>query len=162
MKAIVLFLLQWPLWGIEFRRFDSLQLGIQTTSGVIGAGLGYLFLQQISFESMGNRGTAQITPVQALAGLSAGYTLGVIFSGKIFQARGNPFLTFAGNLVPLLGPLIIYHLTAGSVGFSDALALFHLSAGRLSLGLPIPHRNSSRFDRDGDVLYYVNLVTISL
>lgn len=162
MKAIVLFLLQWPLWGIEFRRFDSLQLGIQTTSGVIGAGLGYLFLRQSSTETAGARESGQITPVQALTGLSVGYTLGVIFSGKLFQGRANPFLTFAGNLVPLLGPLVIYHLTAGSVGFSDALALFHLNAGRLSLGLPIPYRNSGRFDRDGDVLYSVNLVTISL
>lgn len=165
MKSLLLFtclsLSGGSLWSAEFQKFGSREMGTQLTAGIAGAGLGYLYLQG-SLAAESTSGTVGLSAGQTLAGISLGYTLGILFCGKLFQGRGNPFLTFFGNVVPFAGPLIAYHLTAGSVGFSESLALFNLTADKLSLGLPIPYRRLGRFDQTGEVLYYLNLVIINL
>lgn len=148
-------------WTLGFEKFGGLQLGTQLTAGIAGAGLGYLYLQGSAAETL-NSPAAGLSAGQTLAGISLGYTLGILFSGKIFQGRGNPFLTLVGNIVPFAGPLVAYHLSAGSAGFSESLALFNLHSEKLSLGLPIPYRKLGRFDEPREALYYINLVIINL
>ena len=160
MKKIILILLPLPLCALEFRKFGVTELGTQATSGLVGAGIGYLFLQ--SNLAQDNPAAAQgMNAGQTLISLSVGYTLGVLFSGKLFHGRGNPFLTLAANFIPLVGPLAAYHLSSGSYGFSEVLALFNLNAGRLTLGLPIPYRKTLPTDLPGETRYIVNLVTIN-
>jgi hypothetical protein len=161
MKAALLLLLQLPLWGVEFEKFGALPLSAQATSGVVSAGIGYLFLKN-SVEPDPATGATKLTTGQTLIGLSLGYTLGILFSGKLFQGQGNPFFTLIGNLVPFIGPLFAYHLSAGSSGFSEALALFNLEAGKLSLGLPVPYRKTGGDEQPADTRYYLNLVIINL
>ena len=167
MKSPLLYTL--PLWllvsapapALDFRKFGSQELSTQLTAGIACAGLGYLYLQGgVDAEPATARGDLNFG--EAIAGISLGYTLGILFSGKIFQGQGNPFFTLIGNIVPLAGPLFAYHLSAGSAGFSESLALFNLHAEKLSLGLPIPYRKLGRFDEPRDAIYYLNLVIINL
>jgi len=157
-RALLLLALQLPVSALEFRKFGSLELGAQATSGALCAGLGYLFLQSsVALEDP----SASLSPAGAFTGLSIGYTLGVLFSGKVFKGAGNPFLTLAGGVVPFIGPLVAYHLSAGSRLFTESLALFNLTGDKLAFGLPLPFRKASRFDQPGDTIYYANLVTIT-
>lgn len=149
------------LSALEFQKFGGRELGAQLTAGIAGAGLGYLYLQGSAAEDP-NSAVTGLSASQTLLGLSLGYTLGILFSGKIFQGCGNPFLTLVGNAIPFAGPLLAYHLSAGSAGFSESLALFNLHSGKLSLGLPIPYRKLGRFDEPREALYYINLVIINL
>jgi hypothetical protein len=156
--ALLLLTLQAPLAAVDFRRFGAIELGAQATSGAMCAGLGYLFLQSsVQLENP----AGQLSPVAAIAGLSIGYSLGILFSGKIFRTSGNPFATLAGNIVPFFGPLAAYHLSVGSHLFTESLALFNLHGDHLAFGLPLPFRKASRFDQPGDTIYYVHLATIT-
>jgi hypothetical protein len=161
MKKLLLFLIQLPLWAGEFQKFDPLPLGAQAAAGALGAGIGYLFLKS-SIEFDAGIPSAGLSAGQSLIGLSLGYTLGVLFSGKFFQGKGNPFITLAGNLLPFIGPLVAYHLTSGSNGFSESLALFNLNEKKLTLGLPIPYRKMAKPEQAANTVYYVNLVIIHL
>jgi len=157
MKKLLPLLISAPLWGGSFQKFGSLSLGAQASGGLVGAGIGYLFLQSsLTHES----GSSELSLGQTFAGLSVGYTLGILFSGKIFQGKGNPFLTLIANCVPFFGPLFVYHISSGSKGFSESLALFNLSGGELSYGLPIPYRKTGIYPLSNEALYYVNLATI--
>lgn len=159
-SALIIISLQLPAAAMEFRRFGSLELGTQVTSGALGAGIGYLFLHS-SLASETTAGSAELSTAQAFTGICIGYTLGVLFAGKIFSGAGNPFLTLAGNLIPFLGPLLLYHLSAGNRLFTESLTLFNLSGNRLSFGLPLPYRRSGRFDLPGETTYYATLAAIT-
>jgi len=159
--CILILLLPAQLAASEFRRFGPLEVTTQATAGAIGAGIGYLFLRnEIGAHASG--ATMELSGRETLVGLSVGFTLGVIFAGKIFHAKGNPFLTLAGNLIPFFGPLLAFHLSLGNNLFSDAMALFNLHGDRLTFGLPLPHRRTFNREVYDDTVYYVNLAMLHI
>lgn len=155
-KTLLLLFIQWPLTAGEFRRFGATALTVQIGVGSLSATLSYLFVRQVAVE---NSTTATPGALPALTAISAGYTLGILFGGSIFGGKANPFATLVGNLVPFIGPLIVYHLSEGSALFSDQLSLFNLQHGRLTPGLPCPYRRA-RADLSTEALYYLNIATI--
>ncbi|MFO1471643.1 MAG: hypothetical protein U1F27_11460 [Turneriella sp.] len=157
-KTLLLLVFEWPLAAGDFRPFGAEPIAAQIGVGSLSATLSYLFVRQSMVENS-PASTPGALPV--VAAISAGYTLGILFSGSIFGGKANPFATLAGNLLPFIGPLIAYHLSEGSALFSDQLSLFNLQHGRLTLGLPCPYRKTRSGDLSAEALFYLNIATIT-